>query len=593
MNKKISTVAVLVMALISLMLVSCGYIEDMPLIKTEEKPEFKILDCEVGVATPLLKMAVLHPPLTFNPVTALDDVSRLISAQLTATLYRYEPVKNEFEPWLATGYDRDGESKVFTIHLRRNIVFSDERAFTADDVIETLNYILQTTQVQSPLKVYLQFGSGTLGYTKIDDHTLQFTLPESLSAIEPILARIPVLPHELIQDARGQNRLSSLYELRSPPEELPSIGPFMIQRYAPDENRLLLERNPNFWAVDPAGQTLPYAREVVINFANTTTEISMKFRTGETDIIDFISPEDSDRLANVRGLNIHDVGPSSSTVVAWFNQSRRTDPQTDQPNIERWQYNLFAEQTFRDAVSGIIDRGAIVSELYLGRAIPAGTIVSPQEFRWYRDMPIPQASAGAALQQLRDLNYSYNRGGGSPATYGRNNDQVIFSIAVLSGDDIAEKVANRLETDLADLGIRATVLALPYEFFYKDLYAPRPNYQMVVMTLRDPQHPFFMREIMHSSSIRHFWYTLQEVAETDTERAINMSLDQMFLQGTPSSKFEAAQQIQQLLNQGKFMLPLVKPNGIFGAKGKIRNIRLSHRCSTLCWNLEEIFALEE
>lgn len=593
MNKKISLLAVLIIALVSLLVVSCGYVEDMPLIKTEEKPEFRILDCEVGVATPLLKMAVLHPPLTFNPVMALDDVSRLISAQLTATLYRFDPVKNTFDPWLASGYDRGSESKIFTIHLRRNIVFSDGRPFTADDVVETLNLILQSAPEPSPLRVYLQFAGGTIGYSKIDDNTLQFTLPDSTAAIEPILARIPALPHELIQEARSQNRLSSLYELRSPPEELPSIGPFMIQRFAPDENRVLLQRNPNFWAVDPAGQNLPYAREVVISFANTSTEISMKFRTGETDLIDFIPPEDSERLANVRGINIQDVGPSCSTVVAWFNLSRRTDPQTDQPNIERWQFNLFAEPVFRQAVAGVIDRGALVSEVYMNQAVAAGSIISPQESLWYFETPFTQLSTGAALQQLREINFTYNRGGGSPATYGRNNDQVSFSIAVLSGDTAAEKVANRVETDLANLGIRATVLSLPYEFFYKDLFSARPNYQMVVMTLLDPLHPFFMKEIMHSSSIRHYWYTQQDVAETDAEREINTVLDRIFLHGEPGAKFEAARRIQQLMDQSNFMITLVKPHGLFGAKGKIRNIRLSHRCATMCWNLEEIFALEE
>ena len=588
------TIVLISMCIAGLVLVatSCNVIEEMPLIKQEEKPEFLVRDCEVGLTTPMLKVALLHPPLTFNPVTAMDDVSRFISSQLTSGLYRYNPVSDRFEPALARGYNRDAENKVFTVQLRRNIVFSNGIEFSAEDVIQSLDYIIKQSQVKTPLKVYFQFAGQTMDYTMVDDQTIRLTFAESVENIEPILTKIIVLPREQLQEAAQQNRLRSLYDLRTAPDQIPSIGPFVIQRFAPDENRLTLARNPNFWVVDASGRQLPYLNEVVVTFTNTSSEISMKFRTGESDVIDGIPAEDAARLANVRGLNIMDVGPSTKTVVAWLNQSRKTDPQTDAPNIARWQFDLFNEAAFRAAMNQAVNKENIIQTVFSGMAQPATGLTPFRERLWYAPVDTP-TPLNALLQTLREMGLNFNRGSGLPATFGRDRETVAISISILSGDETAEKVGNAVVADLAEIGVRATLLAVPYDVFYDELSAERPNYQMVLLTISDLSHPFFQREVLQTGSIRHYWFTEQAVPETPLEEQLNAASDSMFLSRENGSKYQAAQDAQRIMGNGSFMIPLVNPNGLYGAKGKIQNIRVNFRCPSIMWNLEELYSTGE
>jgi len=64
--------------------------------------------------------------------------------------------------------------------------------------------------------------------------------------------------------------------------------------------------------------------------------------------------------------------------------------------------------------------------------------------------------------------------------------------------------------------------------------------------------------------------------------------------GSPDwgKRFEAAHQLEQYNAQGRYLIPIAKPHGLFGAKGKVQNLRVNHRCMSLMWNLEEVYVQE-
>ncbi len=60
-------------------------------------------------------------------------------------------------------------------------------------------------------------------------------------------------------------------------------GPFKLKESIPDQ-LVVIERNPYYWKVDPAGNKLPYLDGVryVVSFRLDT--IMLKFRNGELDV---------------------------------------------------------------------------------------------------------------------------------------------------------------------------------------------------------------------------------------------------------------------------------------------------------------------
>ncbi len=591
MSKSLRLLAALaVTGCLLLVLAGCDTFRNLPGIRSEQNPEYKIADCEPGIPSKLLRISVLHPPLTFNPVLAQDRVSALVAKQFTAALYRYNPIADTFEPGLATGLDRDKDAKVFTIHLRRNVFFSDGSPFTADDVMTTLNYI-GNTDITSPRRAYLEVADQKLQFQKLDAESIRCSSPEPLHALEPILAKIVVLPRALIEGAASRNRMERLYNADTPPAELVSIGPFVLKSFSREEKKLVLARNPYYWVVDAVGRPLPYLDEVVLDFTGTSADISVKFRTGESDLIDFIDPADAARLENVRGLRIFDTGPSSATYVAWINQNMKTDPASRENYIPAFRLQWFFDAKFRHALSLLFDRENIITNVFQRKAVTTGGLIAPGDGPWWSGLQADSFSTANARQLLTESGFVMNTSVTPNALYGANKSPVQFTITVLTGDAFAERIGIQTERVCASLGMKATMVSLPYDLFYQKIHSTY-DYDMAVMLLEQPAHPFFLKELMSWSSPGHLWYPEQGAPATPLEKDMATALATMY--GSPDwgKRFEAAHQLEQYNAQGRYLIPIAKPHGLFGAKGKVQNLRVNHRCMSLMWNLEEVYVQE-
>jgi len=590
MRRQIKIAASVAVPGLLVLLLACGNIGQIPILTSERGPDFKISDCEPGVTTKLLRVSLLHPPLTLNPVIAADNVSSLIASQFTSTLYRYNPIEDTFEPGLATGVDRDQDSKVFTIHLRRFITFSDGTPFSADDVLTTLNY-LQNPDIKTSLRAYLDFAGSRLEFKQLDAETIQCTSKEPLQLIEPILCRIPVLPKSAIESAAGRNRLQNLYGLDTPAADLVSIGPFLLKSYSREEKKIVLERNPNYWVLDAAGQRLPYTDEIVFDFAGTATDLSMRFRTGESDLIDFLDPQDAERLENVRGLKIINTGPSCATYVSWFNLNAGTDPDTRESVVPGYRLAWFNELKFRQAVSQLFDRSAILADVFKGKGVVGSGILSPLEKAWTLELPSDGYSPTNSRQLLLDGRFTYNTTVTPNAFYGLNKNPVQFSITVLTGDSIGERLAMQIERALISIGVKATMVSLPYDLFYPKIYTTY-DYDMAVMRLETPAGAPFYRELAYHRSPGRIWSPEAPTAEAGPDKNLAQSLDTLFSSPDWNKRYEAVRDVERSISQNKLLIPIVKPDGIFAAKGKIANVRVNHRCASIMWNLEELYQLE-
>ena len=136
-------------------------------------------------------------------------------------------------------------------------------------------------------------------------------------------------------------------------------GPFKFVEWK-EADYILLERNPNYWEMDAAGNKLPYLDRVLLKFIIEPSTLVAALKTGEVD-----------------GVN---------GVVPQFVVGLRSDPKLDVYTVVggNWRcfhFNIakepFSDKNLRKAVTFAIDREEILKRVEFGEGIVAHGPISP------------------------------------------------------------------------------------------------------------------------------------------------------------------------------------------------------------------------
>ena len=228
-------------------------------------------------------------PKTLNPVTATDAISREVFERLHADLIEINRASQKTEPALAKSWKISPDGRSFTLKLRQGIRFSDGQPFDADDVVFSFTVYLDEA-VNSQQRDLLIIDGKPLTVTKIDPYTVQFTLPRPYAAAERLFDSFAILPRHILEGPYHAGKFLQTGSLNTPPGDLVGLGPFRVKSYLPGQ-RIVLERNPYYWKVDPQNRRLPYLDELVFLFVGSEDAQVMRFEAGETDMINRLSSE--------------------------------------------------------------------------------------------------------------------------------------------------------------------------------------------------------------------------------------------------------------------------------------------------------------
>jgi peptide/nickel transport system substrate-binding protein len=155
-----------------------------------------------------------------------------------------------------------------TLNLRQGVTFHDGSAFTAEDVIASLERILDEETGSSTRTNLLSIAS----MEAPDDYTVVLTL--SLPDV-PLVAALSsintaILPSEII--AEGDPAVDAI-----------GTGPFMLESWLPEE-KTILKANPDYWGDGP------YVDGIEIRIIPDEATIMAALRAGEVDFAMFNDP---------------------------------------------------------------------------------------------------------------------------------------------------------------------------------------------------------------------------------------------------------------------------------------------------------------
>jgi peptide/nickel transport system substrate-binding protein len=294
-------------------------------------------------------------------------------------------------PSVAKSWEISDDGQVFTFQLREGMKWSDGQPFTADDVLFWYEDKILNDELSPSKPSWMRIG-GELGTVeKVDDYTVRFSFAQPYPLILEFLAQqghygdlqIYLPKHYLSQfhpnyadeadlqaalDESGFEQWFQLFNQMSDPNlnpEVPVVTAWLVETPITSQ-RMVVQRNPYYWKVDPEGNQLPYIDEITLDFVDNIDVANLRVIGGEVDM------QGRHVLINNYPLLIDGAEQGDYRVLLWpsaggadaglmFNQTYDADPQVA---------GLLTNKDFRIALSHAIDRDEINESAFLGLGEP-------------------------------------------------------------------------------------------------------------------------------------------------------------------------------------------------------------------------------
>lgn len=151
-----------------------------------------------------------------NPLYAVSVVDGSIARLVFSGLFTHDS-SNNLVPDLADKWEADSKGQVYTVTLRKNVVWHDGEPFSAQDVVFTYQTI-QNPDAKSPLLASWQ----GVDVKALDDYTVQFSLPSPLASFPYSLIN-GIVPAHILKDTPVSQLRSVSFNAVSPI----GTGPFV------------------------------------------------------------------------------------------------------------------------------------------------------------------------------------------------------------------------------------------------------------------------------------------------------------------------------------------------------------------------------
>lgn len=387
---------------------------------------------------------------TLNPFLVDDVSSDEVTDRFLGNSIDRNPLTLEPEPQMAESWTVSDDEMSVTVRIKRGLVYSDGTPITAHDFVFGVNHLElraatgSTTRETSWLAPEPGAPEEPPKYELIDAYTYKMTLPTVYAQLV-LTAGLSPMPRHIVGPIIGWDESvgydyewewgtdedgnpvvvdiddpqmtyenwQTAWGLDVDPADIVSSGPFLLKEYLPSE-RIVLERNPNYHATDEWGQQLPYLDEVVwLIVPDGDTELQ-KFRAGELDIYN-VRGEDYAVLVDERetsGFKMYSAGPSGTANFVTFNMNPIEGE--DDLGIPEPVVTWFNNQTFRRAVSHLIDRTTLINTVVNGIGYPAYGFIPPQSPYYWDGLDdyAPKYNPARAAQLLDSIDYIDRDGDG-------------------------------------------------------------------------------------------------------------------------------------------------------------------------------------
>ena len=377
-----------------------------------------------------LKWARTGDALTLDPHAQNEGPTHNLMHQI------YEPLlirdaSGKVLPTLALSWAVTSDPTVWEFKLRQGVKFHNGNAFTADDVVFSLDRARQPT---SDMKGLL---SSIEKVSKVDDYTVHIKTRGPNPLLPNYLTNMFMMDKEwseanntiTVQDYKGKKDNFAVRNANG-------TGPYQLVSREQDV-KTVLKRNDGYWGKGefPIGIT-----DITYLMIKADATRVAALLSGEVDFVQDVPVQDIDRVGKTANIKIN-LGPENRTIFFGMDVA---SPELQSSNIKG--KNPFADKRVRQALNMAIDREAIKRAVMRGQSVPAGVIAPPFVNGYTKELDaLPKVDLAKAAALLKEAGYA----DGFQVTLHCPNDRYIND----------EGICQAATAMLAKIGIKVNLVA--------------------------------------------------------------------------------------------------------------------------------------
>jgi peptide/nickel transport system substrate-binding protein len=325
---------------------------------------------------------------TWRTVLESTDVSWLWMTVRYDQLVGWDPNWKKLIPNVAESYKIRGNGKEYDFTLRKGLKWSDGEPFTADDLMFWYEKVLHNKQLTPEISPTLVASGKPVVVEKIDDFAVRFVFATPNSQfLQNISVHIPpfdLMPahylkpfHKDFNPKLGSGWADTFLQKADPLNniDLPVLSPWIARNPHGEGDRMVWERNPFYFKVDPDGRQLPYIDRVVFSFFQDPGPLLLQGANGDIDL--YMRAEvtiptnkpvlyDGQKTGHYKLVDIRE--PDQNSMGLCLNLNHK----------DKQKRRLYQTKNFRVALSHAINRQQIIDLMYQRQGRPWQTGVRPE-----------------------------------------------------------------------------------------------------------------------------------------------------------------------------------------------------------------------
>ncbi len=339
-----------------------------------------------------------------------------------------------FGPGLAESWENVDET-TWRFKLREGVTFHNGNAFTAADVVYTVNKARESIRPDLVANI--------AQISAVDDLTVEIKTPKPYAVLPNDLAELLILDEEYTS-ATGDEQM----DLKPM-----GTGPYMLGEWIKEE-KLTLKAFDAYWAGAPVIKNVTF--RPISNPATRTAALL----TGEVDVIQDLAVRDVDRVKREDGFNVV-TRPSLLNVVLAMDM-RENSPTIDGPNP-------MTDQRVRQAIAHAVDVEAINKIVMNGLATPSDQYVPASHIGYVDGMNFREMYP-LDIEKAKALMAEAGHADGFTMTLDATNNRYVNDA----------QIAQALASMLAKIGVTLELNIMPKSNFWGYIRVPTENSSFIM-----------------------------------------------------------------------------------------------------------------
>ena len=388
---------------------------------------------------------VIDKIATINPLYITSEGEQAVSGLVYSGLLRLDET-GSLRPDLAVSYSVSSDGKTYDIKLRDNVKWSDGKAFSADDVVFTVNLI------KNPVINSTLFGRWkNIDVKKINNLEVSFTRKDVMTSF-PYTLDFGILPAHVLKSVKPSAVKNTFSDNTA---AVVGTGPFVYRSEEILSESQIIYR---FVANEHYFCGKPRVTAVTIQTYATSEDLLKGFKTDEINIAAGLDVTEAAKSLSISSADLSQIKLGDG-VFALFNNSGK----------------ITGDLAVREALRLGVDRAAVreaviyrSDEKKLKSVWPLETPITPGLVADIDKLKQPDYNAKAATEKLDAAGWKLNSDGKRM----KDGQIMRLSVATVKGKDY-EIAAKKIAEQWRELGIEVELTAVDPSSIQQNYLIPR------------------------------------------------------------------------------------------------------------------------